>query len=191
MVGDLEEIEPRQAGGEQVRVDVLLDVARQQETACPDPTEQHDRHVVDARPAIRRFERDLAGDRPQDRHLDLVDIEPIAGGQSAPFWGTRAPKSIEPGGIPRAWSACPGFEDAADAIPIEQPRQPADMVLVRVRQDDGVEPAIPRRKMSVERDQQSVGVRSAVDEQATTARPFHEDGITLADIEDRDPSDAG
>jgi hypothetical protein len=66
VMGDLEEIEPRQPRGEEARVDVLLDIAREQETVLPDRAEQHDRDVVDARPAVRRLSRDLAADRPED-----------------------------------------------------------------------------------------------------------------------------
>ena len=59
------------------------------------------------------------------------------------------------------------------------------MVLVRVRQDDSVEPAIPRRDQPIELDEQPVGIRAAVDQQAPAARPLDEDRVALPDVEDR------
>ena len=50
----------------------------------PDLAEQDDRHVVDAGAAVRRLDRDLAPDRPQDAERDLVDLQPIARGESSP-----------------------------------------------------------------------------------------------------------
>ena len=66
VVRDLEEVEPRQAVGEERRVDLLLDVPRQQEPVVADGAQHDHRHVVDPRPAVRRHGRHLAADRPQD-----------------------------------------------------------------------------------------------------------------------------
>ena len=54
------------------------------------------------------------------------------------------------------------------------------MVLVRVGQDDDVDPAVPRREAPIERDEQPVRVRSAVDEQPAAARALDEDRVALA-----------
>jgi hypothetical protein len=59
------------------------------------------------------------------------------------------------------------------------------MVLVWVRQDDGIKPAIPRRDPPIELDEQPVWIRSAVDEQAPAARALNEDRIALPDVQDR------
>ena len=57
-------------------------------------------------------------------------------------------------------------------------------------QHDGVNSAVPRRDVLVERDEQPVGIRTTVDEQAAAARALDEDGVTLAHVEDGDSSPA-
>ena len=64
------------------------------------------------------------------------------------------------------------------------------MILVRVGEDEQVDPAIPRRQSRVERDEQPVRVRPAVDQQATAATALDEDRVALADVEDRHPDAA-
>ena len=61
------------------------------------------------------------------------------------------------------------------------------MVLVRVAQDDRVDPAIPRRDPPVEGDEQAIGIGAAVDEEAPAPGALDEDRIALPDVEDRDP----
>ena len=78
VVGHLEEVEPRQLVGQQRRVDLLLDVARSAGSGTRRPPEQHDRDVVDARPAVRRHRPGPAADRPQDAQVDLVDGQAVA-----------------------------------------------------------------------------------------------------------------
>ena len=55
-MGHLEQVDARNPGLEQTRVDVFLDVACQQEATAADRPEQHDRHVVDPGPAVGRFD---------------------------------------------------------------------------------------------------------------------------------------
>jgi hypothetical protein len=73
VVGDLEEIEPRQSLREQARIDVLLDIPREQEPPRPHGPQEDHRDVVDAGPGIRRLGRDPATDRPQHSQRDLID----------------------------------------------------------------------------------------------------------------------
>ncbi|MEJ7747913.1 MAG: hypothetical protein WKF56_01340, partial [Candidatus Limnocylindrales bacterium] len=61
------------------------------------------------------------------------------------------------------------------------------MVLVWVRQDDGVESSIPGRDPAVEIDEQTTRVRTAVDEDAAATRTLDEDRVTLSHIENGDP----
>ena len=77
----LEEVDAGKALGQERRVDAFLDITHQQEPARPDVTEKHDRHVVDARPAIRGRRGHLAADRPQDPQVDLVDCDAVARGE--------------------------------------------------------------------------------------------------------------
>ena len=73
----------------------------------------------------------------------------------------------------------------------EEQRQPGDMVLVRVGQDDRIDAAIPGRDPLVEHDQQAIRVGSTIDQQAATAGALDQDGVALTDIEDRDTRDPG
>ena len=57
------------------------------------------------------------------------------------------------------------------------------MILVRVGENHEVDPAVPRRDSRVERDEETIGVGPAVDQQAPAFRCLDEDGITLADVE--------
>lgn len=86
---DLEEVDVWQALGQERRVDPFFDIAHQQEPAHPDVTEEHHRHVVDARPAIGRRRRDLTADRPEDPQVDLVHGQSITGGDREPDRGAR------------------------------------------------------------------------------------------------------
>jgi len=79
VMGDLEQVDMREAFGQQLRIDRLFHVAHQQEPTRPDLAEQDDRHVVDARPAVGWLDRHLAPDRPQDAQRDLVHLHAIAG----------------------------------------------------------------------------------------------------------------
>jgi hypothetical protein len=71
-------------------------------------------------------------------------------------------------------------------VTLEQQGEPGHVILVRVGQDQGVDPAIPRRDAAVEGDQQPVGIRTTVDQQPTAMRALDEDRVALSDIEDRD-----
>ena len=78
----LEQVDLRQSLGQERWVDALLDVAHQEHPARTDLAEQHDGDVVDGRAAIRRLERNLAADRPQDAQADLIDVQTVPGRQA-------------------------------------------------------------------------------------------------------------
>jgi len=120
MMGDLEQIEPRQPSGAEARVDVLFHIAREEETALPDGAQQHDRHVVDARPGVGRLDRDLAADRPQDAQTDLVDRQSIAGGDREMRRRTALAETIEPRSVAGTGPAHARLEHPRDAVSREQ-----------------------------------------------------------------------
>ena len=60
------------------------------------------------------------------------------------------------------------------------------MILVRVGDDDEVDPAVPRRDPRVEGHEEPVGVRAAVDEQPPAPRRLDKDRVALADVESDD-----
>ncbi len=60
------------------------------------------------------------------------------------------------------------------------------MVLVRVAEDQDVDPPIPGREAGVELEDQPIGVRPAVDQQPAAGVAFDQDRVALADVEHRD-----
>ena len=80
--------------------------------------------------------------------------------------------------------------DPADPVPVEEERHPGDVVLVRMGQDEDVDPAVPRRQPAIELDEQPVRIGAAVDEHPSAAAALDEDRVALADVEDRDPGGA-
>ena len=82
----LEQVDLRQALGQERWIDALLDVAHQEHPSRADVAQQHDRDVVDGRAAIRRLERNLTADRPEDAEADLIDgrVDPRRPGPAGP-----------------------------------------------------------------------------------------------------------
>jgi hypothetical protein len=182
---DLEHVDPTQAVREQPWIDVLLGVAREQEADAVRLAQEHDRDVVDAAPRGRRLGRD-AGLRPDHAEGHLVERQACPGGERAPrriaVTELRVPR------LPcRAGTTHPGLEHPADPIALEHPHQARRVILVRVAEDDHVDPPVPRRQAAVKRDQQAVGVRATVDQHASAGPALDEDGIALPDIEHDEP----
>ena len=112
----------------------------------PDLAEQDDRDVVDAGAAIGRRR---AGTWPRIGHRTRRSISSTSAGRrrrgrAAPA-RPAAPSVAQPRRVAGTRAAHPRLEDAADAVALEQQGEPGDVVLVRVAQDDGVDPAVPRR----------------------------------------------
>ena len=187
VVRDLEEIEPGQSLREQARIDVLLDIPREEEPPRTHGPQQDDRDVVDARSGVRRLGGDLATDRPQHSQRDLIHGQAIASRDHEMGRRTRSSEPVDPGRISGPGSAHARLEHPLDAVASQQQRESRDVVLVRMGQDHGVQAAIPRRDAAIELDQQPIGIRTAVHQEAATARSLDEDGIALPDVEHRDP----
>jgi hypothetical protein len=191
VVGDLEDVHPRQAPGHELRIDSLLDVAGQQEALAANLAEEHDRDVVDRRSAVGRALGDPPGVGPQHAQADVVDREPVAGRESLPH--RPLDSALEPRLPGRVAGTGPdhaGLVDALDAVALEQQDQAPDVILVGVRQDDRVDAAIPRRQSLIECDEQPARVRAAVDEQPAASATLDEDRVALADVNDREARDA-
>ncbi len=172
------------------RVDVVLDVAGQQESPSGDLAEEHDRDVVDPAARIGRLARDAAGIRPQDAEPDVVEGDPGARGEDPVRRRARLAEDPVERGVARAGPAHPGLVDPPDAVALEEERQARDMILVGVGQDEDVDPAVPRRQAPVQLDEEPVRIRPAVDEHPPAAPALDEDRVSLADVEDRDPGRA-
>jgi hypothetical protein len=186
-MGDLEQVHAGQARRHQLRVDRFLDVAHQQEPPVADLALEDDRHVVDGRASIRRLDRDTSRQGPESTHRDLVDNEAIARRDPGPHRSVAISQLAQPCGISGTRAAHPWLEHAIDVVSREQQGEPGHVVLVRVRQDHRVNPAVPRWNASVECDHQAVRIGAPVDQQAATTRTLDQDRVTLADVEDRDP----
>jgi hypothetical protein len=190
VVGDLQQIDPRQARGQQAWVDPILHVPGQQESPVGDRAQQDDRDIVDARPIVGRLPRYRAGHRPQDLQLDRVHGQPIAGRQTGARWSAHTGEAVMPGGVARSGSEHARLEDPPDTIAVEQQRESSHMVLVRMREYDDVDPPIPGGDAPVEFDEQAIGIGSAVDQQPPTRPAFDQDRVTLSDVQDGHPGDA-
>ena len=183
VVGDLQQVHVSKAC-QQLGIDLFLDVPREQEPTTGHGAEQDDRHVVDPGAGVRWLARHGTGHRPQHLERDVVDRQPVPGGEEAARrWASGEFRG--PGRVSGTGPEHPGLERPTDAISLEQHGQPSDVIFVRVRQDDGIEPAIPRRDPPIELDEQPVGIRPAVDEQAPAARALDEDRVALPDVQDR------
>jgi len=191
VVGDLEEVHPREAGGEQLRIDRLLDIAHQQEPPSADLPGKHHGDVVDARAAVRWLRRHSIADGPQHPKADLVDGESVTRRDAGPDGSVTARQLSKPRGIARPGATHARLHHPPHVIPLEQQGQAGNVVLVRVRQDDRVDPAVPWWDPLIERDQEAIGIRPTVDQQPPAPRSLDEDRITLPDVEDRHPHDGG
>lgn len=167
MVRNLEQVDTRQSRGEQLGVDGLLDVTHQEKSTGPDLSEKHDRHVVDAGAAVGWLERDLASSWPEHPERDLVHGQPVAGGDPCADRRTAAGQLPQPRAIPRTGSAHAGLHNPLDAVPLEEQRESGHMILVRMREDDRIDPSIPWRDALVERHEQPVRIRPTVDQQSS------------------------
>jgi hypothetical protein len=187
VMGDLEQINVRQTLRQQLGVDRLLDVAHQQEAAASHLAEQDDRHVVDSGPAVRRLDRHLAADGPQDAERNVVHLQSVTRGETTADRCARPRQTCDPGGITWPRTTHPGLEDPTNVVAVQQQREAGDVILVRVGEDDRVDPTVPGRDVLVEHNQQPIGIRTAIDQQTRTTRPFDQDAVALPDVEDRHP----
>ena len=150
MVRNLEDINPRQAASQQPRIHVVLGVTGQQEAAPGRLAKQHDGRVVYVPPGAAGGRLHAAGLRPQDADGDCPQTQDVTSCEHRAWRSPRATKERIPCAPPWAAAAHPGLKHAANSISLERPDQPRNMILVRMRQDDNVQPAVPRRHNGVE-----------------------------------------
>jgi len=184
-MGNLEQVHPGQAPRQQDRVDLLLDVAGQQEALLAERTEEDDRDVVDRRPAIGRVTWHGVPVGPQDLEVDRIEAQPIARREELggpPFEGEVRPEGVIRGTRPDHSR----LEDSADPVAVDQPGQPAGMVLMGMAQDQDVDASVPRRDARIELEDQAVGIGTPVDQHPGAAIALDKDRVALSDVEDRD-----
>jgi hypothetical protein len=78
MVRDLEDVDPWEAALSECRVDVVLDVAGQEEPTAGDLAEEDDRDVVDGSTAVGRLRRHPSPVRPEHAQGDRVEPQSVA-----------------------------------------------------------------------------------------------------------------
>jgi hypothetical protein len=185
VMGDLEQVHPGQAARQQDRVDLLLDVACQQEALGAERPEEDDRDVVDRRPAIGWVSWDGVPVGPQHLETDRVEAQPIAGREELrgpAFEGEAGPEGVIRGTRPDHAR----LEDPPDPVAVDEPGQTASVILVRMAQDQDVDSPIPWWDSRVELEDQTIWIGTPVDQHPGTAIALDEDRIALADVEDRD-----
>jgi hypothetical protein len=188
VVGDLQQVHPGQSAADELRVDLLLDIAGKQEAVGTGLRQEDDRHVVDGGAAVRRPFRHPVRVGPEHLEADPIEAQAVASDQPAARWAT-GPQGRRPGLVAGTWPERPGLVDAADAVAREQRGQSSHVVLVRVRQHEDVDAAIPRRQSLVERDQESSRVGPAIDQEATAPPTLDQDAVALTDVKDHDAGD--
>jgi len=167
--------------------DVILDVASQQDAPPGNLAEEDDRDVVDPASRIGRLARNAARVRPEHAEADVVEADPGARRERG-VWRRGATGEIaSKRRVARARPAHAGLVDPPDPIALEQERQAGDMILVRMGQDQDVDPAVPGRQATIELDQEAIRVRSAIDQHPRATTALDEDRIALSDVENRDP----
>jgi hypothetical protein len=189
VVGDLEDVHRLQAACNKHRVDLLLDVAGQQKSPAGSLAEQHDRHVVDARASIGRLVRHSASVWPEDTQMGVIDRDPITSRESARHEITCG-RRCRPGAVARTWTMHARLVDAGDRVARQEESQAGDVVLVRVSQDQGINASIPGRQPLVERDEESVRIGAAIDQESAPAGTLDQNRVALPDVENDDPSPA-
>ena len=189
MVGDLEDVHRRQAACNKHRVDLLLDVAGQQKSPAGSLAEQHDRHVVDARAGIGGLVRNSASVGPEDSQMGVVDGDPITSRESDRH-ETDCRRRRRPGAVARTWTTHARLVDAGDFVARQEETQAGDVVVVRVSQDQGINASIPGRQPLVERDEESVRIGAAIDQESAPAGTLDQNRVALPDVEHDDPGPA-
>jgi hypothetical protein len=186
VVSDLEHVDGRQPAGQQDRVDVVLRVSSQQEAAVLVLAEHDDGGVVGlsivGRGGIQvgRPHRPVVG----PEHVQGGIVQPQRVARTQPF-GPQAVggQGVQPGAVVGRGYSPARFEGATDAVLVDDGHQAGDMVVVRMRQDDRVEPSVPGRNIPIEYVQEDAAVGAAVDEDSAASIALQEDRVALADVE--------
>jgi hypothetical protein len=189
VVGDLEDLDLGQASHQERRVDLLLDVAGEEEPVAGDRAEEDDRDVVDPGSAVGWRLGDAPGVRPQDPQLDVVDRETVTGHEDAALDPACREGGVE-GDVAGARPDHPGLEHALHPVAAEEAHQPGGVILMGVAEDDDVDAAIPGRQVLVEGDEDAARVGPTVDEEAGATPALEQDRVALPDVEDGQPGDA-
>jgi hypothetical protein len=189
MMGHFQQVQAvadRDARREELRVDGLFDVPRQEHATGSEAKVQHRGHVVDAGAGIGWLWRHASAGGPTNGDRRAIEAQDVTSGQAAPIERKPIERLVE-GGVPGTRTTHPDVSHRAHAVAHEEEREASHMVLVRVGQHDQIDPPVPGWQVCVKCDEQPVGVRPAIDEHPTPGIALDEDGITLSDVEHGHP----
>jgi len=150
-------------------------VTREQRGHAGIPHPEHEAAVLDAWILVRREHGDL----------DRSDPQPLPGAHCA----ARHPgavRALGPETTERHVLETARLDREPDVVATEHREQAGAVVSVRMREDDGVDAALPGREAPAEQGEQAPGIRAAVDEHDGT-RMLEQEGIALAHVERAQP----
>ena len=186
MVAGLEEVDRRKAAGDQQLLHVRLRVAGEEKAPALERPQQHDRRVVHRRSRRRSPRRGRGPRRARARRRRSRRGRSGRPSTSRPDVAPRAARTASERLVAGAAPGHPGLDDPSHAVALEDERQARNVVLVRVREHDQVDAAVPGRHAGVEGNEQAVGIGAAVDEHPAPGRTGDEDRVALADVEHHD-----
>lgn len=135
----LQQVQPfaitRDAGRQQMRIDLLLDVAGEDHPAGAEVNVEHDRDVVDACARIGRSQGHSARQRPFHVHSNAVQRKRVTCRED-PALASQAGETSPVRRVTGPGSDHPWLRDLRDPVAIHHGRQAGHVVLVRMGQDD-------------------------------------------------------
>ena len=159
-----------------------LRVAGQQRDECPRAQESDDRAVVDV--AVGQWPRHVGSGRVEDLERGGgVDLEALAGPAQHQAEAGLAARIGQEAGVGRVVERNPGMDQHPDPEARHYLDQARDVVLVRMREEHHVDPALEERQVRAEAAKGEVRVGATVDEHGAPGRGLDQDRVTLADVE--------
>jgi hypothetical protein len=152
VMGHLEQVQAaaaRDARRDELRIDGLLDVAREKDAAGPEANIQDGGDVVDPGAGIRGLYGHAATRRPEQLDSGVVETQEVAGGEAAPS-ERESIECLVKGGVSGTRTAHPDLGHGAHPVPFEEECKPSHMILVRMGQHDEVDPPVPTGQLRVE-----------------------------------------
>lgn len=184
MVGHLEHVQAgEQPRGDELRVNVVLRVAREQERAPVRAPQEDDGGVVDltARGAWLGGHRAPPG--PEHAQVQLADAKPVARSECGLRDGRPGPERRVPRIPARPGAVHARLEDPAHLVPLQDADEAIDVVLVGMCEHQDIDPAVPGRDARIEGEEQPVRVRPAVHQDSPACGRLQQDRVTLADVQ--------
>ena len=164
MVGDLQQMEPRQPAVQNCRLTIGLQIAREEHLLPSVGGEQDQGRVV----GLCRG-RDTTGCkavciRPQDLDPDCVEGDRVSRRKPLALNAPEHQRQIQCGEAGAA-SRQTGIQNASDAIALRQEWKPSHVVLVRMAEHEYIQSAVPWRNSGIESGDEPIGIGPAVDQE--------------------------